>query len=82
MFIWDALNLPEYRNAGKKVIPASLVLPLVCPWQSGIGIPASTSVRYRWSRTGQVVPTYEYACSVIDTTTCTVHAGSLTPHAQ
>jgi hypothetical protein len=28
------------------------------PSQSGIGIPASTSVRYRWSRISPVVPSY------------------------
>jgi hypothetical protein len=30
------MKMPEYRNAGKKVIPASLVLPFVC-----LGSPAS-----------------------------------------
>jgi hypothetical protein len=37
-------GIPECRQ---NVSPTSLVLPLVPPHQSGIGIPASTSVRYR-----------------------------------
>jgi hypothetical protein len=46
----DKLEMPEYR---KKVSPASLVLPLVRRV-----IPALTSVRFRWSRTIPVVPSY------------------------
>jgi hypothetical protein len=46
------IEMPEcWRN----VIPASLVLPLV----RNIS-PASTSVRYRWSRTSPAVPSYDY----------------------
>jgi hypothetical protein len=50
--------MPECRNTEEKVSPASLVLPLGPPDQSGIGIPVSTSVRYRWSRIIPVVPSY------------------------
>jgi hypothetical protein len=44
--------MPEKSYSGIVSFTVSL------PWQSGIGIPASTSVRYRWSRIGPVVPTY------------------------
>jgi hypothetical protein len=46
--------MPECRNTGKKVSPASLVKPLVRRIS-----PASASVRYRWSRINLVVPSYE-----------------------
>jgi hypothetical protein len=45
--------MPECRNTGKKVSPASLVLPLVRRVS-----PASASVRYRWSRINPVAPRY------------------------
>jgi hypothetical protein len=43
--------MPEYRNAGEKFSPASLILLLVRRIN-----PASLSVRYRWSRNIPVVP--------------------------
>jgi hypothetical protein len=46
------LERSEYRNTG--IVSFSVSSPL----QSGIGIPTSTSVRYRWTRTIPVVPSY------------------------
>jgi hypothetical protein len=48
-------GIPECRRKGQSgIVSFSVILH----HQSGIGIPASMSVRYRWSRTIPVVPSY------------------------
>jgi hypothetical protein len=48
---------PEF---GEKIGPASAFLPTFnFVMQSGIGIPESGSVRYRWSRIRPALPSYE-----------------------
>jgi hypothetical protein len=49
--------MPEYRNTGENVSPASLLLPLVCRVNPASAL---TSVRYRWSRIIPAVPSYGY----------------------
>jgi hypothetical protein len=50
-------GMPEYRKKLKSGIVSFAAKP---PRQSGIGIPALASVRYRWSRIIPAVPSYEF----------------------
>jgi hypothetical protein len=50
-------SMPECRNTGKKVIPASVFTGSRLS-QSGIGIPASWSVLYRWLQIIPALPSF------------------------
>jgi hypothetical protein len=51
-------GIPEYR----RICYSGIVIFTVSPQsQSGIGIPAPTSVRFRWSRIIPVVPSYGFS---------------------
>jgi hypothetical protein len=63
-FIFDTCAMIKIRNAGipecRRKGYSGIVSFTVSPHhQSGIGIPASMSVRYRWSRIIPVVPSYD-----------------------
>jgi hypothetical protein len=49
--------MPEYRGKDYSGIGIFAVSQLC---QSGIGTPASGSLRYRWSRISPALPSYEY----------------------
>jgi hypothetical protein len=69
----STLEMPECRNTGKNVSPASLVLPLV---RRGILASALRSVRYRSSRIIPVVPSY--GCNeILQSCFFTFNAGSV-----
>jgi hypothetical protein len=60
--------MPKFRNAGKKVNSGIIIFSVSQLCHSDIDIPASGTVRYRWSRISPALPSYDnnkkgFACS-------------------